>query len=64
MENYEDRAIEAVRDYLVDLLKQKQFCEARRVGDALRMLVESKRPQVVNEEMRAGASVAAERIRR
>jgi len=63
MDNYEDRAIEAVRDYLVDLLKQKQFCEARRVGDALRMLVEGRGPQGVAEAPAELNRMAGARIR-
>ncbi len=47
MENYEDRAIEAVNNYLMNLLQEKKFCEAKRVGAALEILVESKsRPGV------------------
>jgi hypothetical protein len=39
---YEDAAIEAVRDFLVNLLNNKEWCQAEFVGRALKILVDSK----------------------
>ncbi len=47
MGSYEDTAIDAVRDWLMDSLKRREWCQARRVGKALEMLVEDRnRPTV------------------
>lgn len=40
MNTYEDAAVDAVRDYLIELLKERQWCRARQVGGALRALIE------------------------
>jgi hypothetical protein len=39
---YEDKAIDAVRDWLMELLRMREWCQARRVGKALEMLVEDR----------------------
>ena len=41
MGTYEDAAIEAVRDFLVDLLSRSEWCRAESVGRALKMLIGS-----------------------
>ena len=40
--SYEDEAIDAIRNWLIGLLKDRKWCEARRVGKALEMLVEDR----------------------
>ena len=35
METYVDKAINAIREYLIFLLKEDRWCDARRVGGAL-----------------------------
>lgn len=40
MGSYEEIAIEAVRDWLMELLKKRKWCQAMRVGKALEILVE------------------------
>jgi len=39
MGSYEDTAIDAVRDWLMELLKKRDWCQARIVGSALEILV-------------------------
>ncbi len=38
----EDTAIGSVRDWLMELLKKGEWCQARQVGKALEMLVEAR----------------------
>ena len=40
MDDLEGDAIKAVNEYLISLLRGKEFCKARRVGEALGILVE------------------------
>ena len=40
MELHDQIAINAVRNWLVDLLKENKWCQAKRVGQALAILVE------------------------
>ncbi len=35
-----DKAIKAIRDYLVELLEEEKWCEANKIGEALRHLVD------------------------
>ena len=41
MDDLEANAISAINEYLISLLRGKEFCKARRVGEALKILVES-----------------------
>ena len=51
MGTYEDTAIDAVRDWLMDLLKRREWCQARGIGKALEMLVEGRnRPTPMTSE--------------
>lgn len=43
MERYDEKAIDAVRDYLTYLLQKKEWCSAKMVGKALELLVDSTR---------------------
>jgi hypothetical protein len=40
--DYENEAILDTRDYLVQLLKEKNWCKARTVGKALELLLETR----------------------
>lgn len=40
MEKYEDIAIEAIKEYLINLLQNREWCKAKRIGKALEILVE------------------------
>jgi len=39
MEDLKQQAIEAVKAYLIDLLKKSEYCDARSIGDVLAILV-------------------------
>ena len=43
MENYCDLAIEALKNYLINLIKQDNFCSARNVGNALEEVLRTER---------------------
>ena len=47
MNTYEDAAIDAARDFLIDLLARREWCQAKAVGRALEMLINNRRPDSV-----------------
>lgn len=49
MNTFEEKAVNAVRDYLIELLKEGQWGRVRQVSDALTALVEGKTPRWVLE---------------
>lgn len=42
MEKYEDIAIEAIKEYLINLLQNREWCKAKRIGKAFEILVEGR----------------------
>jgi len=48
MANHQENAIKAVKEYLIFLLEQNDFCNARRIGEALEILVS---PRIEIEEV-------------
>lgn len=52
MDDLEGDTIKAVNEYLISLLRGKEFCKARQVGDALRILVELRPIYPINEPPR------------
>ena len=48
METYKEKAINALRGYLIDLLEAGRWCDAKRVGAALESVLNTQ--QSVNDE--------------
>jgi hypothetical protein len=56
METYEDKAIEAVKNFLIYLLQESNFCKARTVGRALEALINSKESLLCEQQIQPSAS--------
>ena len=55
MDTYQGRAIDALTEWLIELLKTKNFCTAKTVGKALEMIIESQvRPERETPQSFAG----------
>ena len=55
------KAIESVKKLLISYLHEDNYCQARRVGDALKILVESKDITTATRPQSEGGSCRPER---
>lgn len=45
MENLDEKCLDALAVYCIELIKQKRFCDAKRIGTAIEAVLNTQRPE-------------------